>query len=270
MEWADPIGLPHHLRGFDGLQMNGHLALSKAGIQLADRVTTVSPTYAREVLEEPAGQGLAAALRWRGDAFSGILNGLDADLWPPSKKPVLRDGTHFAVISRAAHQKGLDLVIEAVDELVALGGRLSVISSGDPALEAGLRACAERYPTRVNVFIGFHEPMAQELYAKADFVLVPSRFEPCGLTQMIAMRYGAIPIVRRTGGLADTVEDGVTGLVFDHPTPLALRAAIRRARLMPSAERIAMRDRCVAQDWSWRPSAQAYINLYKSILEERR
>lgn len=270
MELADALGVPPALRGFDGLEFHGHLALGKAGIQRADRVTTVSPTYAKEILEEPAGQGLAAALRWRGDAFSGILNGLDPNAWPLPDQPPRRDGTHFAVISRAAHQKGLDLVIEAVDELVALGGRLSIISSGDPALEAGLRACAQRYPGHVDAFIGFSEAKARALYAQADFVIIPSRFEPCGLTQLIAMRYGAIPIVRRTGGLADTVRDGITGLVFDDPTPLALRAAIRRARALPAPERVAMRARCAAQDWSWRPAAEAYITLYQSILEERR
>ena len=268
MAWADALGIPHTLRNFDGLEFHGRLALLKAGLALADRVTTVSPTYAREILAEPGGHGLSGALRWRRDVLSGIINGLDATAWPMPEAPAQRDGAHLVVVSRAAPQKGLDLVIESIDALVAAGGRLSVLTSGDADLEAGFRIAAARHAAQVHVTIGFDVALARRLYAEADFVLVPSRFEPCGLTQMIAMRYGAIPIVRRTGGLADTVRDGVTGVVFDTPSAAALSAAIRRALALTPADRAAMRAACVAADWSWDRSARAYIDLYSALILE--
>lgn len=268
MSWADTLGVPDALRRFDGLEFHGRLALLKAGLTLADRITTVSPTYAREILGEPGGHGLSGALRWRRDILSGVLNGLDAAAWPlPATQPT-RDGTHCVVISRAAHQKGLDLVIESVDALVEAGARLSVLTSGDADLEAGMRIAAARHPGRVEVTIGFDVERARALYAAADFVLVPSRFEPCGLTQMIAMRYGAIPIVRRTGGLADTVQDGVTGLAFDMPTADALTRTVRRALALTPAERARMQASCAAVDWSWDRSARTYLDVYSSLTQE--
>ena len=268
MDWADRLGVPDALRRFDGIEFHGGLALLKAGLVLADRITTVSPTYAREIVAEPGGHGLSGALRWRRDVLSGVLNGLDSSAWPLPEVPVERDGTHVVAIARAAHQKGFDLIIESIDALVAAGGRLSVLTSGDPDLEAALRITAARHPERVRVTIGFDADYARQLYAEADFVLVPSRFEPCGLTQMIGMRYGAIPIVRRTGGLADTVRDGVDGIVFDTPDAATLTGAIRRALALTPEERATLQANGRAADWSWDRSARAYLDLYSSLIQE--
>lgn len=266
-EWADRLDIPERFRRFDGLEFHGRLALIKAGLQLADRLTTVSPTYAREILEEPAGHGLAGLLQYRQAVLRGILNGLDPADWPLAEAAPARDGRHFVVVSRAAHQKGLDLIIDAAPAIVAGGGRLTVLSSGDHEIERGLLACAARFPDQVTVITAFDPDRARALYQAADFVLVPSRFEPCGLTQLIAMRYGAIPIVRRTGGLADTVEDGVTGIVFDAPSGAALRGAIERALALSAAERARMQAAGRARDWSWRQAAQHYLNLYRELKE---
>lgn len=268
-EWADVLEIPEPLRRFDGIEFHGQMALIKAGLVRADWITTVSPSYAREIMDEPAGCGLSGLLRWRRARLSGILNGLDPRDWPPPLEPLPREGTHFVVVSRAVPQKGLDLVVEAASAVVEAGARLTILARGEPEIERQLEACAARFAGQVQVELGFDLERARQLYASADFVLVPSRYEPCGLTQLIAMRYGAIPIVRRTGGLADTVEDGVTGISFDAPTGEALAAAIRRAVNLSAAARMRLRANARSRDWSWRRAAQDYLNLYRDLQETR-
>jgi len=267
--------------------------LLREGIRRADTVNTVSPTYAREVLEPAAGMGLDQDLVARGDRFSGILNGLDQEIWDPAADAALaapyavtnlagkaacradllaRVGFEPAdpsavlgVIGRLDPQKGFDLVAGAARRLVASGARLVVLGSGDATLLDGIRAEAARSPGRIAVLERFDRDLSRRIYAGADLFLMPSRFEPCGQGQMIAMRYGTPPVARRTGGLADTIVDlGVdpaagTGFLFDEATPEALATAVERAlRVRAATNRApwqALVARGMAVDWAWEASS---------------
>lgn len=289
-EWADRLGIPHALRTYEGVEYYGRVSLLKAGLVLADRLTTVSPTYAEEIQNEPTGLGLAGLFRHRRRGLEGILNGIDTTLWDPSSDPALPapfsaddlsgrakctaalraemgldDGPLLGVVSRAATQKGLDLIVGAADAAIAAGGRFAVLASGDPKIEAGLRAAAARHPGRFGFVDRFDEALARRIYGGADFIVVPSRYEPCGLAQLIAMRYGAIPVVRRTGGLADTVLDGETGVVFGDADADALADALKRALALyaDAGAREATQARCLARDWSWAGPARAYADIYR-------
>ena len=291
-EWADRLDIPPALRGPEGVEYHGAISLLKAGLVLADRLTTVSPTYAREIQHEAIGGGLAGLFRHRHMALDGIINGIDPTEWNPAADAALpksfdahhltgratcqaelrrefglADGPIFGVVSRAAGQKGLDLLAEAADPIIHRGGKFAVLSSGEHAIVARLREVAWRHRTAFTLIEGFDLARARRIYAGADFLVVPSRYEPCGLSQLIAMRYGAIPIVRRTGGLADTVHDGYTGLCFDAPDAGALAHALHRA-LGLAADRPAfdaMQARCLSRDWSWSGPAAAYDALYRRI-----
>lgn len=291
-EWADRLDIPPALRSADGVEYYGRISLLKAGLVLADRLTTVSPTYAREIQSEPLGLGLAGLFRHRRAGLEGILNGIDPAEWNPAADPALpatfaasdlagrkacqdalrrefglADGPIFGVVSRAAGQKGLDLLAEAADPIVRMGGKFAVLSAGERGVVAKLRAVADRHPTAFTLIEDFDPARARRVYAGADFLVVPSRYEPCGLAQLIAMRYGAIPVVRRTGGLADTVEDGVTGLCFDDVDPGALAHALHRAYTLAAdrAALAAMQARGLARDWSWDGPAAAYAALYRRL-----
>lgn len=293
-EWADHLGIPHALRSLEGVEYYGRVSLLKAGLVLADRLTTVSPTYAREIQSEPLGLGLAGLFRHRRMGLDGIINGIDYDRWNPAtddalaspfdaddltgraacraalqKELGLVDGPLIGVVSRAAGQKGLDLVADAADRAVRQGVKFAVLSSGEPAIVARLRAVADRHPSAFTLVDDFDPALARRIYAGADFIAVPSRYEPCGLAQLIAMRYGAIPIVRRTGGLADTVIDGETGLCFDDADAGALAHAFDRARaLYADPDRFAaIRARGLASDHSWRASAEAYARIYRRFTD---
>jgi starch synthase len=298
------LGLPARLMHSHGLEFHGQLSFMKAGLKYARRVTTVSPTYAREIATHEFGCGLDGVIRGRGADVSGILNGVDGSVWDPARDPGLAarysahelagkarckqalqqelglavepDAPLFAVVSRLTAQKGLDLVLGALPALLRQGAQLAVQGSGDPVLEAAFGAAAQAYPGRVAVRIAYDEVLAHRVLGGADVIVVPSRFEPCGLTQLYGLRYGTVPLVRRVGGLADTVVDAsdeairrrkATGFSFDAATPAALEAAIGRviqARRQPTLWRQLMLTG-MAQDYSWSGAAEQYMALYRSV-----
>ncbi|MBP1627297.1 MAG: starch synthase [Holophagaceae bacterium] len=304
--WLPELWLEPKVFHMHGVEYYGQINFLKGGLQFADRISTVSPTYAREIQSPEFGEGLDGVLRFRQDALAGILNGVDEKVWDPATSPHLevhydaklpsgkkvdknilqrQMGLHedseaplFSVISRLAPQKGLDLVLANADYLVSLGAQLVVLGSGEPLLEAGFRAFAERYPGRVAVHIGYNEGLAHRILAGADSLLMPSRQEPCGLTQMYALKYGSLPVVRRTGGLADTVVDATaesladgcaTGFCFDEPNSWILGEAIGRAvhlfRDQPRAWAQVQR-RGMKQDFGWHVAARHYRDLYASVI----
>ena len=298
------LGLPSRFMAASGLEFHHQLCFMKAGLKFAQSITTVSPTHAAEIATAEFGFGLDGVIRGRRDAVSGILNGIDGTVWDPRHDTALA-ATYsagdlagksrckadlqasfglapdpmaplFGVVSRLTSQKGLDLVLAVLPELLARGGQLALQGSGDAALEAAFRAAAVAAPKRVGVRIGYDEGFAHRLIAGSDVLLVPSRFEPCGLTQMYGLRYGTLPLVRRVGGLADTVVDAgepalaqgsATGFVFDAATPAALSAALRRAidLFARPASWAAVMRRAMAQDSSWQGSARLYMALYEGL-----
>ncbi len=271
------------------------LNLLAAAIRDADAVTTVSPTYAREITSPRLGCGLDAALRARG--VTGILNGIDTTTWNPALDPLIaanytaddRAGKAacrsdlcaemglpddpetplLGMVARFTSQKGLDLIAALVPELESLGARLVMLGTGDPDLEDEFRMLAAEHPDRLSARIGFDDALAHRGGAGSDLYLMPSRFEPCGLNQLYAQAYGTVPVVHGVGGLADTVEDGRTGFVFDAPTAASLREAIVRgvACYGEPARWTALQDAGMARDSSWRASAQAYLELFRSLGE---
>jgi starch synthase len=289
-----------------GAEYYGQLNFLKAGIAYADRITTVSPTYAGEIQRPGGGSGLDGLLAHRTRDLSGILNGVDYQVWNPATSPHLEvhydakrlsgrkvcknllqramgldedaEAPLFAVVSRLADQKGLDLVLENVAYLIQLSAQLLVLGTGDPQLEAGFLAAAAAHPGRVATSLGFDEGLAHRILAGADVVLVPSRQEPCGLTQLYALRYGALPLVRRTGGLADTVVDAdahsmmdgtATGFVFKEPSSWILGETIGRAcQLYREDPKIWARIQrhAMAQDFGWESAAREYLDLYARLL----
>jgi starch synthase len=291
----DEIDLPHELfRAENGLEFFGNVSYLKGGIALSNRIATVSPTYAREIQTPEYGAGFDGLLRFRSHILSGILNGIDVKAWNPATDKALpkrydakslevKDELRatliaqagfdaqrpvFSIVSRLAHQKGIDLVLGAMPELLDSGISLCVLGDGDAALEAHFAEIARRFPNRIAAVTRFDDPLARLLYAGSDFFLMPSRYEPCGLGQMIAQRYGTPPIVRSTGGLEDTVEDGVTGFRFEHPTVPELVGAVHRALgVWRHFDWNPMRRRCMALDWSWGSSATAYEDLYGELIK---
>jgi starch synthase len=296
------VGLPRESFTPAGLEFWGKVNVLKAGLVYSTRITTVSPRYAAEIQTAEGGYGLDGVLRARSAVLSGILNGVDTSVWDPATSPHLAapfderrpreraankvaltkevglkstpSAPLFGIVSRLNTLKGMDLVAENVDHLVGLGAQLVVVGLGDHALEGAFAAAAARHPGNV-AFLGRQsEPLAHRMYAGSDFMLVPSRGEPCGLVQMYAMRYGALPIARYTGGLADTVQDestgvGATGFTFDAPTGFALGGAITRAVEMYQNEPERLRELQLAgmrRDFSWRESAKKYVELYRSML----
>ena len=308
------LGLGSRLMSPTGLEFHGQLSFMKAGLKCADRITTVSPSYAREIATHEFGCGLDGVIRGRGADVVGVLNGIDPALWNPATDPAIATrfdaerlaGKHacrlalqaelglqadpggeagqgsllLTVISRLTAQKGLDLVLAALPELVRAGVQFAVQGTGEPALEAAFRMAQQAHPGRVHVHIGYDEPRAHRLMAGADVIAVPSRFEPCGLTQLYGLRYGTVPVVRRVGGLADTVVDAspaaladgsATGFSFDAATPAAFERCVRRAlelRAQPAAWQ-ALMTRGMAQNYSWQGPAQRYAALYEEALGQR-
>lgn len=286
------LGLPRELlRTENGIEFFGQLSFMKGAIALADRIVTVSPTYAREIQTPEYGAGLDGLLRFRRRVLHGILNGIDPSYWDPASDPripatftprrlhdrdrnrqalveelALRDdGPVFVMVTRLAHQKGIELLLDALPVLTDGGVTLAVLGDGEARYVRRLRAASAKAPDRVAVRFGFDDRLARLLYAGGDFFLMPSLYEPCGLGQLIAQRYGAPPIVRRTGGLADTVEEGKTGFCFDDATPDALLEAAARAVALwrtPALDR--MRRRCMRLDRSWDRSAAAYEAVYQA------
>jgi starch synthase len=307
-DWA-LLGLASRLMSPAGLEFHGQLSFMKAGLKFADRITTVSPNYAREIATHEFGCGLEGVIQGRGAAVSGILNGIDDEVWNPATDPAIAsrfDAERLAgkqdcrralqaelglqpdpqalllvVVSRLTAQKGMDLLLAALPELMGLGVQVAVQGTGDAALEAAFRMAEQAHPGRVQVHIGYDEARAHRLVAGADLIAVPSRFEPCGLTQMYGLRYGTLPLVRRVGGLADTVVDSTeatladgsaTGFVFEAATPKALAQTVARARALatqPARWQAVMRT-AMAGSLGWRQPAQAYLRLYAEALAERR
>jgi starch synthase len=287
----DEIGVPREFfRPENGLEFYGNVALIKGGIALADRVVTVSPTYAHEIQTSEYGAGLDGLLRFRARVLHGILNGIDQNSWNPETDGALyanfsatdlrgkadnktclagdlnvtADAPLCVVVSRLVHQKGIDLIARALPALLEAGVNLVVLGDGDRSLEAQFAEIAQRMPNRVATFFRFDDQLARRLYAAADFLLMPSRYEPCGLGQMIAQRYGTLPIVRATGGLVDTVIDGRTGFMFADAAPHALHETVLRAlgAYRQSGFR-KLREQCMQLDWSWNVSAEHYEDVYR-------
>lgn len=265
----------------------------QAGVGFASRVTTVSPTYALELQLPEFGFSLDGTFRAVAGKTVGILNGIDDAVWNPRTDPHIKARYHAAdmagkaackadlaqlfeldpsrpllgVISRFAEQKGIDLVLAASERLLAMGWSLLFLGTGDPGLEAAVRVLSFERQGQVASVIGYDEALSHRIYAAADALAVPSRFEPCGLTQMIAMRYGTIPIVRATGGLRDTVKHGQTGFLFEHATPEGLLWAAEEAlRAYGTPRWSEMQHAGMVQDLSWDSSARRYAELYASVL----
>jgi starch synthase len=299
------LGLPPQALTIDGVEYFGGVGYLKAGLRLSDRITTVSPTYAREIMTPEFGMALDGLLRARAAVVQGIVNGIDDTVWNPAADAALPqnfsalridmrvrnktalqtqmglapgiDRPLFGVISRLSDQKGLDLLLQALPGLIAKGGQLALLGSGDPLLEAGFSAAATARPDSVGCVFGYDEKLAHLVQAGADFIVVPSRFEPCGLTQLCALRYGAPPIVARVGGLADTVIDAneaataagvATGVQFYPPSVEALTYALNRALDIGRDPAVSRRLRLngMRSDVSWRGPAKRYAALYRNLI----
>jgi starch synthase len=293
------LRLPPQFFAVEGLEFYGSVNFMKAGLQFADRLTTVSPTYAREIQTPEQGCGMDGLLRARAGALTGILNGVDPDEWNPAVdrripaqysrsdlrgklacKRALQQalglatdapGPLFGVVSRLTTQKGLDLLASVVPDLVASGGQLALLGAGDAVIERDFAAAATAHPTAVAVRLGYDEDLAHRIVAGADVIVVPSRFEPCGLTQLYGLAYGTLPLVRSVGGLADTVVDAVaedgTGFAFGPATVEALRAAIARVTATwDQRERwAALQHAAMHADFGWQASAARYLALYREL-----
>jgi starch synthase len=288
------LELPAVAWSMEGVEFHGRLSFLKGGLACADLLSTVSPTYATEIQAPEHGCGLDGLLRHRRARLHGILNGIDAASWDPSRDP--RIARHYDAASlegkavnkqalqrrlglaldpqvpllgsvgRLTGQKGVDMLIEAADDLAALG-QVALLGTGERRFERALREVAARHPARFCAEIGFDEDLAHLIEAGADIFAMPSRYEPCGLNQMYSQRYGTPPLARATGGLADTIEDGVSGFLFREPEPAALLAAARRAvaayrrpELWRRMQRAAM-----ARNFSWDSAARRYADLYLKL-----
>ncbi len=301
-KFAD-LALPRDFFSMHGLEFHGKVNFMKAGLHYADRITTVSPGYAREIQTPEFGCGMDGLLRSRAGAVTGILNGVDGAIWNPATdanlalrydwknpegkarcKASLRSalgladasGPVFGVVSRLTSQKGLDLVLGILPELVACGAQLAMLGAGEPELESAFQAAQARYPGAVSVRLGYDEILAHQLIAGSDVLLVPSRFEPCGLTQMYALAYGSLPLVRRVGGLADTVRDAstenvaadiATGFVFTEASIAGLHGALLRAVALWSdqGQWARVRRAAMQQNFGWESAARLYLELYREL-----
>lgn len=298
------LGLPANFFSPEGLEYWDKISFLKAGIAFSDHITTVSPTYAMEIQSDDGGMGFGGLLRAKADQLTGILNGIDLDIWNPKTDPELalnygadapdgkfknkqnlqkalglrraNDAPLFTVISRLTTQKGLDLLVDMTDFIVSKGGQLALLGSGDKAIETAFVEAAKKHPTEISATIGYDEPFAHRLQAGADAIFIPSRFEPCGLTQLCAMRYGTVPIVGRVGGLNDTVIDAspmamangaATGVQFSPINSHMLFSAISRTfDLYYTPEHWnKIVQNCLNQNVGWAVSAQKYKDLYKSL-----
>lgn len=300
----EALQLPAHWWTPDLLEFWGEWSCMKAGLVCSDAITTVSPSYAAEIQTPEYGCGLDGVLRWRAGVLHGITNGIDDALWDPQSDALLErrygindaatgkaankyllqaelglapgDWPLIVFIGRLAEQKGADLIVAAQDELLRLPAQYAILASGDAQLERALRSMAEAAPGRVAVRIAHDERIAHRFYAAADILLMPSRFEPCGLNQMYAQRYGTLPVVRRTGGLIDTVVDAndatladgsATGVQFRDADAGGLLYGVRRALELyeAPAQRAALRQAAMRRDFSWQASARAYLDLYRQL-----
>lgn len=301
------LGLPRTAWSVDGVECYGGVGFLKAGMQLADAITTVSPTYAGEIRSPEFGMGLEGLVLARSNRVHGILNGIDTAEWSPAsdrhlaasysaaklagraknKRAVEQefglergDGPLFIVVSRLTWQKGMDVLVGVLDHLAGIGGRLALLGSGDAEIEQAFQAAAARHPGRIGVRLGYDEALSHRLQGGGDAILIPSRFEPCGLTQLYGLAYGCVPVVSRTGGLADTVIDAnpaalaagvATGIQMNAVSHNALAMAVSRAvelYAQPSEWKRLQKNGMKA-DFSWGASGAAYAALYRQLLEEQ-
>lgn len=290
------LAIPEEAFQMEGVEFHGRLSFLKAGIYYASHVTTVSSTYAREITTPAFGCGLEGLLRTRAERneLSGIINGVD-ESWNCAHDPHLAApfserslagkkvnaaevrrafglsasrGPLFAVVSRLVHQKGIDLAIQAAEGIVAQGGQLAITGQGEPSLEAAVEDLARRHPGQVGVEIGFDEAQARCMFAGSDFLLMPSRFEPCGLSQMYAQRYGSLPVAHKTGGLSDTIVDNVTGFLFAEMSLTGLMDGVARAfGSFGCKRRLAdMRRQAMRHPANWLGSSRRYNAVYETLL----
>lgn len=301
------LGLPATAMSLDGVEYYGGVGYLKAGLQAAWAITTVSPTYAQEIRTAEFGMGLDGLLNMRSGDLHGIVNGIDVDIWNPESDTHLAsrysqkslrarkankraieercnlahdDSPILCVISRLTWQKGMDILASTLDGLVAAGARLAVLGSGDHALEGALLAGASRHRGRLGVVIGYDEGLSHLMQAGCDAIVIPSRFEPCGLTQLYGLRYGCVPIVARTGGLADTVIEAneaavsagvATGFVFEPSDAGSFLHAVRRAVAAHADQAVwaSLQKQGMKSDVSWVKSARKYADLYQTLMSRR-
>lgn len=306
MDQADRLQIPSHWRGIEGAEFWGQLSMLKAGLQFAQAITTVSPNYAREIQTEAFGAGLDGVLRSRADRLTGILNGIDTQVWNPAVDPLLPHrygpgdfagkarnkaalqvecGLHpdpnallFGLVSRLTSQKGIDLLLDELDLLLQDDAQLVVLGSGEPKLQQALVEAAARSRRNVSVTIGFSEPLAHLIEAGADCFLMPSRFEPCGLNQMYSQAYGTPPVVGGVGGLVDSVVDATddpargAGFVMRSQDVDGFADAIARVRAawrQPAVWR-RLQDNGMARPFGWEASARRYVEVYEEAIERAR
>lgn len=289
------IGAPESAFAIDDMEFYGKASFLKSGLVHASHLTTVSATYAEEITTAEHGCGLEGILRSRSDAneLTGILNGID-ETWDPRTCSALASpfgsgewdgksanadhvrkefglalsrGPLFALVARLVHQKGVDLVVEAATPILESGGQIIVTGRGEPQFENALTALQSRHPNNVAVVLGFDDAEARRIFAGSDFTLMPSRFEPCGLSQMYAQRFGSLPIGRRTGGLSETIIDGKTGFLFREPSAPSFLGGIARALSTFGCRSLLndMRARAMSQDFGWKRSAANYHSLYEQV-----
>ena len=302
----DRLGLPSLLWQEHGLEYYGQCSFIKAGLVFADEITTVSPSYAREICESPGGMGLEGLLSQRRDHLTGILNGIDSQTWDPASDPHIptpydagtlggkalnkaalqqqlglpsrQDCPLLGFVGRLVEQKGLELILPVLEDLLDTPAQLVILGRGDLRYEETLQALASRRPDALSVILDYDETLAHRIEAAADIFLMPSLFEPCGLNQLYSLRYGTVPVVRAVGGLADTVtdasgsalEEGVaTGVVFAQPQPDDFLRAVGRAVALWQQPAVwqAVQRAAMAQDFSWQRSAERYLELYRSAID---
>ena len=298
------LNIPRELWHLDGLEFNGFFSFIKGGLAYADRITTVSPTYAEEIQTAEFGYGFEGLLSHRKEDLIGIINGIDVEHWNPkadihiaapydalslAKKQLSKSALQakvalpvdnkvpvFTLISRLVEQKGIDLILDCLPEMLTLPLQFILLGSGDKVFEQKLNDFAKQNPEKMAVTLGYDEVMAHQLEAGADVFLMPSRFEPCGLNQLYSQRYGTVPIVRKTGGLADTVCDALpetftnktaTGFVFDDATAGALMEVIKRSVLVYGFSELwsQLQLNGMQKDYSWLRSAKEYQALYEQL-----
>jgi starch synthase len=297
------LRLPAQANDINGVEYYGGVSFLKGGLATADAITTVSPNYAKEIQDADFGMGLEGLIRARSAIVSGIANGIDCSVWNPRSDPALAsrydaqhlenrqinkniieagfglapgDGPLFTVVSRLTSQKGMDVLADQLDALVSLGGRLALLGTGDATLESRFRDAATKHPGRIGTTIGYDEKLSHLLQGGADAILIPSRFEPCGLTQLYALAYGCVPVAARTGGLADTIVDAneaalmngvATGILFDNISSENLVAAIRRTVMLFERKAVwrQIQQQGMQTDFSWRHSGARYADLYKKV-----
>jgi starch synthase len=300
------LRLPQESWAMHGVEYHGAIGFLKSGLHYADWLTTVSPTYAREIQTPALGMGLDGLLRAKADRLTGIVNGIDDVIWDPAADPHLTatysarrlvaraknkaavrqrfaldadDSPLFCVVSRLTAQKGIDLLLEALPQLIQLGGQLVLLGRGDPALEASVADSARGHPGRIGCLFSYDEPLSHLIQGGADAIIIPSRFEPCGLTQLYGLRYGTVPLVARVGGLADTVidaneaalADGVaTGFQFTPDSVGSLIDALTRATTYyrDRSRWQVMQRRGMSRSLGWNIRAPDYARIYRRLLSE--